>query len=152
MGRSERLSEALQLLIISWHNTVRKPKVEVDDILRGPPDLVKQDDKPVFGMEKQTLHFRKRVSKNIIKMPIQMRGYATTSKDLKIKSSAKAKKTYSSPLIFVATERGNTLYVVELVRRYPELLWKVNDNNESIFHIAVKYRREGIYSLLYEIG
>ncbi|KAI7742138.1 hypothetical protein M8C21_032183, partial [Ambrosia artemisiifolia] len=42
--------------------------------------------------------------------------------------------------------------LVELIRRYPDLIWKVKDHNMSIFHIAVKYRHEGIYNLLYEIG
>ncbi|GJZ20243.1 ankyrin repeat-containing domain, PGG domain protein [Tanacetum coccineum] len=32
------------------------------------------------------------------------------------------------------------------------LIWKVNDDNQTIFHVAVKYRHEDIYTLLYEIG
>ncbi|KAM0068859.1 putative PGG domain-containing protein [Helianthus debilis subsp. tardiflorus] len=35
---------------------------------------------------------------------------------------------------------------------YPDLIWKVDDNNQSIFHVAVAHRYEGIYNLLYEIG
>lgn len=62
------------------------------------------------------------------------------------------KRTYSSRVLFVAAEMGNTKFVVELIRQYPDLIWKVNDNNQSIFHIAVSCRNESIYNLLYEIG
>ncbi|KAI7738368.1 hypothetical protein M8C21_008431 [Ambrosia artemisiifolia] len=47
---------------------------------------------------------------------------------------------------------GNTKFLVELIRQYPDLIWKVNDNNQTIFHITVKHRHEDIYNLLYEIG
>ncbi|GKA83078.1 ankyrin repeat-containing domain, PGG domain protein, partial [Tanacetum coccineum] len=52
--------------------------------------------------------------------------------------------------MFIAA--GNTKFIVELIRQYPDLIWKVNDNNQTIFHIAVKHRHEGVYNLLYEIG
>ncbi|GJR18237.1 ankyrin repeat-containing protein [Tanacetum coccineum] len=60
--------------------------------------------------------------------------------------------TYSNRVLFVAAKRGNINFIVELIRRYPDLIWKVNDDNFSIFHIAVKHRHADIYSLLYEIG
>ncbi|GJU04224.1 ankyrin repeat-containing protein [Tanacetum coccineum] len=59
---------------------------------------------------------------------------------------------HPSRILFVAAELGNTKFVVEFIRQYPDLIWKVNDNNQSIFHIAIKHRHEGIYNLLYEIG
>ncbi|KAI3669830.1 hypothetical protein L6452_41256 [Arctium lappa] len=61
-------------------------------------------------------------------------------------------RKYASRILFVAAKMGNTKFVVELIRQYPDLLWKTNDKNQSIFHVAVKYRHEGIYNLLYEIG
>ncbi|XP_076889494.1 uncharacterized protein LOC143540272 [Bidens hawaiensis] len=61
-------------------------------------------------------------------------------------------KQYSSRILFIAAEMGNTNFLVELIRKYHDLIWKVNDNNQTIFHIAVKHRHEGIYNLLYEIG
>ncbi|KAK9067451.1 hypothetical protein SSX86_014780 [Deinandra increscens subsp. villosa] len=67
-------------------------------------------------------------------------------------SAGNVRKTYPSRMVFVAAEMGNTIFIVELIRLYPDLIWKVNDNNLSIFHIAVKHRHEGIYNLLYEIG
>lgn len=60
--------------------------------------------------------------------------------------------TYPSRVLFVAAEMGNTNFIVELIRKFPDLLWKVNDNGLSIFHIAVSRRHLDIYNLLYEIG
>ncbi|KAF5769077.1 putative ankyrin repeat-containing domain, PGG domain, ankyrin repeat-containing domain superfamily [Helianthus annuus] len=59
---------------------------------------------------------------------------------------------YSSRLIFVAAEIGNTKFLSELIRQYPDLIWKTNDDGQTIFHIAVKHRQESIYNLLYETG
>ncbi|KAD7479097.1 hypothetical protein E3N88_02233 [Mikania micrantha] len=73
-------------------------------------------------------------------------------KDVKDNVKKYDRKTYSSPVAFIAAEMGNTNFLVELIRGYPDLIWKVNDNNQSIFHIAVKHRHAGIYCLLYEIG
>nr|KAJ0221656.1 hypothetical protein LSAT_V11C200077290 [Lactuca sativa] len=63
-----------------------------------------------------------------------------------------AKKKYPSQIPFVAAERGNTRFVIELIRLYPDLIWKVNDTNQSIFHTAAEHRHMDIYNLLYEIG
>ncbi|KAI7738359.1 hypothetical protein M8C21_008422 [Ambrosia artemisiifolia] len=54
-----------------------------------------------------------------------------------------AKETYSSRVLFIAAEMGNTIFLVELIRKYPDLIWKVNDDNQTIFHIAIKHRHEG---------
>ncbi|KAJ9553634.1 hypothetical protein OSB04_017679, partial [Centaurea solstitialis] len=58
----------------------------------------------------------------------------------------------SSSILFVAAEMGNTRFVIELLRTYPDLIWKVNDDNHTVFHIAVMHRHQGIYNLLYELG
>ncbi|PWA67638.1 Ankyrin repeat-containing protein [Artemisia annua] len=47
---------------------------------------------------------------------------------------------------------GNTRFVVELLRAYPDLIWKTNDDNYSIFHVAIMNRHQDIYNLMYEIG
>nr|XP_043635086.1 ankyrin repeat-containing protein NPR4-like [Erigeron canadensis] len=62
------------------------------------------------------------------------------------------KPKYSSQMLFVAAKNGNKTFIVELIRRYPDLIRKVNDNNQSIFHVAVSDRRKGIFDLLNEIG
>ncbi|KAL2921668.1 Ankyrin repeat-containing protein ITN1 [Bienertia sinuspersici] len=55
-------------------------------------------------------------------------------------------------VIFVATEMGNVEFVTTLLRSYPDLIWKLNDQNQSIFHVAVIHRQEEIFRLIYEIG
>ncbi|KAK4368295.1 hypothetical protein RND71_012087 [Anisodus tanguticus] len=57
----------------------------------------------------------------------------------------------SRPL-FVAAELGNFEFIVELIQSYPDLIWKVDEESQSIFHIAVIHRQEKIYKLIYNIG
>ncbi|KAM0003583.1 putative ankyrin repeat-containing domain-containing protein [Helianthus debilis subsp. tardiflorus] len=67
-------------------------------------------------------------------------------------SEPKDKRNYSSRVLFIAAEMGNTKFIVEILRLYPDLIWKANDNRQSIFHVAVSHRQEGVYNLLYETG
>jgi len=113
-------------------------------------------------MEKESVAMKllKLIWSNIMKLPTTevdnlLRGpNDTIMKDgkatLQLKKDGRPK--YSSRILFVAAEMGNTKFVVELIRKYPDLIWKVNDNNQSIFHVAVSHRHEKIYNLLYEIG
>nr|GEU67025.1 ankyrin repeat-containing protein [Tanacetum cinerariifolium] len=55
-------------------------------------------------------------------------------------------------ILFVAAERGNTRFIVECLRTYPDLMFDKNDDGLTIFHIAVLHRRQGVYNLMYEIG
>ncbi|GJX30644.1 putative RNA-directed DNA polymerase [Tanacetum coccineum] len=55
-------------------------------------------------------------------------------------------------ILFVAAERGNTRFIVECLRTYPDLIFDKNDDGLTIFHIAVLHRRQGVYNLMYEIG
>jgi hypothetical protein len=55
-------------------------------------------------------------------------------------------------ILFVAAERGNTRFIAEVLRTYPDLMFDKNEDGLTIFHIAVLHRHQGIYSLLYEIG
>ncbi|KAM0041981.1 putative ankyrin repeat-containing domain, PGG domain, ankyrin repeat-containing domain superfamily [Helianthus debilis subsp. tardiflorus] len=61
-------------------------------------------------------------------------------------------KSYPSRVLFVAAKMGNTRFIVELIRSYPDLIWKQDDKGKTIFHLAIKRRQEKIYNLLYEIG
>ncbi|PWA65410.1 ankyrin repeat-containing domain, PGG domain protein [Artemisia annua] len=56
------------------------------------------------------------------------------------------------PILFVAAERGNTRFIAEVLRMYPDLMFDKNENRHTIFHIAVMNRHQGIYNLMYEIG
>ncbi|XP_024963038.1 uncharacterized protein LOC112503195 [Cynara cardunculus var. scolymus] len=61
-------------------------------------------------------------------------------------------KGYPSRVLFLAAKMGNTRFILELIRSYPDIIWKVDDKGQTIFHIAVKRRHAKIYNLLYEIG
>ena len=132
----EKNDEALQLLTIIWKAIAKKPKKEIDNIIRGS-GARKQESKPGNQVSCECC-----VRIHSEKGPI-----ASTSKSQNTK-----KIVYPSRILFVAAKMGNTKFVVELIRLYPDLIWKVDDKNRSIFHIAVKHRHEGIYNILYEIG
>ncbi|PWA85568.1 ankyrin repeat-containing domain, PGG domain protein [Artemisia annua] len=251
VGAYEKESEALQLLKVIWKDIAKYRKEDIDFILRGPSDPVKQDDKSGFGkviqvvqlqnlvsehvskmkdetekimrvlpasidqdmkMSKvdQSLQLQQLISKQLEKMHVEtqsitkegttqvielqkvisdyllnmhvetqniIRGPSASGQEdqaLRLQNLISnytpmllvntqriinkwpavqsSKSTYSSRMLFVAAAMGNTKFLVELIRQYPDLIWKVNDNGLSIFHIAVKHRHEGIYNLLYEIG
>ena len=59
---------------------------------------------------------------------------------------------YPSRVLFIAAKMGNWKFIVELIKSYPDLIWKQDDKGQTIFHVAVKRRHEKIYNLLYEIG
>ncbi|XP_014492753.1 uncharacterized protein LOC106755162 isoform X1 [Vigna radiata var. radiata] len=61
------------------------------------------------------------------------------------------KSPLSRPL-FIAAEFGIPEIVIELLHSYPDLLWKVDSQNRSLFHIAIVYRQEKIFNMIYEIG
>ncbi|KAG6771377.1 hypothetical protein POTOM_022729 [Populus tomentosa] len=56
------------------------------------------------------------------------------------------------PLIFTAAERGNLDFLTILIRLYPELIFKVEHNTYSIFHISILNRHEDIFKIIYQIG
>ncbi|KAM0009981.1 putative ankyrin repeat-containing domain, PGG domain, ankyrin repeat-containing domain superfamily [Helianthus debilis subsp. tardiflorus] len=58
----------------------------------------------------------------------------------------------SSRILFDAARSGNTRFIVEVLRRYPDLMFETNEDGHTIFHIAVMHRNRGICNLLYEIG
>ncbi|KAM0070920.1 hypothetical protein Hdeb2414_s0001g00018881 [Helianthus debilis subsp. tardiflorus] len=128
--------------------------MEIDDIIRGMPDAVKKDERPPYNRKEQKLHLLKLIYENIAKISAENKKSTTgTSASLtREPSMGNAKKTYSSRILFVAAETGNTLFIFELIRLYPDLIWKINDHNQSIFHIIVKHRRKGICNFLYKIG
>ncbi|KAM0036637.1 putative ankyrin repeat-containing domain, PGG domain, ankyrin repeat-containing domain superfamily [Helianthus debilis subsp. tardiflorus] len=59
---------------------------------------------------------------------------------------------YPFRVLFFATKKGNTRFIIELIRLYPDLIWKQDDHKRTIFHKAVNRRQIKIYKLLYEIG
>ena len=57
-----------------------------------------------------------------------------------------------SGLLFDAAELGNVEILVILIRSHLDLLWIVDNNNRTLFHVAALYRHENIFSLIYELG
>ncbi|KAL1200401.1 Ankyrin repeat-containing protein ITN1 [Cardamine amara subsp. amara] len=57
-----------------------------------------------------------------------------------------------SRLLFDAAESGNVEFLVILIRSYPDLIWKVDDKNRSLFHVAALNRHESIFDIIYELG
>ncbi|CAK9327292.1 unnamed protein product [Citrullus colocynthis] len=57
-----------------------------------------------------------------------------------------------SRLLHDAARVGNAELLIILIRSYPDLLWKVDKDDKSIFHVAVENRQESVFSLIYEIG
>lgn len=55
------------------------------------------------------------------------------------------------PLLFVAARLGNFEFVNLLIYYYPELIWKVNSDNLSIFHVAIECRHKNIFTLLHKM-
>jgi hypothetical protein len=59
---------------------------------------------------------------------------------------------YHMTLIFEAAKVGNVEFLIILIRSYPDLIWQRDENNMSIFHIAILYRHKSVLNLIYEIG
>ena len=55
-------------------------------------------------------------------------------------------------LMVEAAKVGNVEFLIILIRSYPDLIWQQDENNRSIFHIAILYRHENVFNLIYEIG
>ncbi|XP_074263636.1 uncharacterized protein LOC141586341 [Silene latifolia] len=55
-------------------------------------------------------------------------------------------------LLFVAAKLGKVEFLTILIQTYPDLIWKVDENRYSIFHIAVIHRQVEIFKLIYEVG
>ncbi|KAJ4721656.1 Ankyrin repeat-containing protein [Melia azedarach] len=56
------------------------------------------------------------------------------------------------PLISVAVAKGNFEFIKTLIDYYPDIIWEVDNNGHSIFHIAVSNRQKSIFDLIYSLG
>ena len=43
-------------------------------------------------------------------------------------------------LIFEAAKVGNAGFLIILIHYYPDLIWQLDEDNMSLFHIAILYR------------
>lgn len=71
---------------------------------------------------------------------------------LEVKKQGGITRSYPSRVLFTAAKMGNIRFIIDLIQSYPDLIWKVDDKGQTIFHIAIKRRQAKIYNLLYEIG
>ncbi|CAH1440987.1 unnamed protein product [Lactuca virosa] len=146
VGPSEKATDAMELLKIIWSEIVKLSKDEISGIIRGPADLPTNS-----GKEKEDVEqLLGSILENVAKMPTRIHNlWSRRQGDQEVKG---VNQTFSSRVLFVAAEMGNTEFLVELIRQYPDLIWKTNDNEQTIFHVAISHRHEGIYNLLHEIG
>ncbi|XP_047960905.1 uncharacterized protein LOC125205809 [Salvia hispanica] len=57
----------------------------------------------------------------------------------------------TAQLFFIAAEAGNDEFLVELFKKDHNLLYKVNEDSQSIFHVAVRRRYNKVFSLMFEL-
>ncbi|WCJ28758.1 Ankyrin repeat family protein [Euphorbia peplus] len=55
-------------------------------------------------------------------------------------------------LLFTAAEFGIVEFITILIQSHPDLIWKVDKQSRSIFHIAVLYRQTKVFNLIHELG
>ncbi|XP_073299208.1 uncharacterized protein [Primulina huaijiensis] len=66
-------------------------------------------------------------------------------------SNTEAFGNANAKLLFTAAESANHEFLVELIGRYPDFIYKVNESIHSIFHIAVLHRHVQCFNLIYEL-
>ncbi|XP_030942476.1 ankyrin repeat-containing protein ITN1-like isoform X2 [Quercus lobata] len=57
-----------------------------------------------------------------------------------------------SGVLFDAALSGNVEFLALLLCKYPDLLWEVNEKEQSGFHVAVMHRHVHVFNLIYNIG
>ncbi|KAG7941195.1 hypothetical protein I3843_16G026800 [Carya illinoinensis] len=55
-------------------------------------------------------------------------------------------------LLVEAAKVGNVEFLIILIRSYPDLIWQVDEEYGSLFHVAIEHRQERVFNLIYEIG
>nr|GFA22630.1 ankyrin repeat-containing domain, PGG domain protein [Tanacetum cinerariifolium]GFA22635.1 ankyrin repeat-containing domain, PGG domain protein [Tanacetum cinerariifolium] len=166
----ELISEQIEEMENAYQNEHQIPKLKklvsryVLKMHTETQDIIKEENKTRSSKGDQVLELEEIISKNIVELHDDSQKLVKPEAEVKylhglisnhinvMRKATSLRDTYSNQVVFVAAKRGNTKFIVELIRRYPDLIWKKNDNNLSLFHIAVKYRHADIYSLLYEIG
>ena len=57
-----------------------------------------------------------------------------------------------SGVLFDAALSENVEFSALLLCKYPDLLWEVNEKEQSVFHVAVMHRHFHVFNLIYNIG
>ncbi|KAJ9553552.1 hypothetical protein OSB04_017597 [Centaurea solstitialis] len=135
--------DAWRLLKLIWRDHILKmPLADIERILMGTAHQINPQSPlpPTGGIGPKTHHHPLTQAPADQEAPAEEGPQAAT--ELK----------YPSRILFVATKMGNTFFVVELLRTYPNLIWTKNDDDQTIFHVAAEHRRVGIFNILYEMG
>ncbi|CAI9285416.1 unnamed protein product [Lactuca saligna] len=147
----QKPTDAMKLLRIMWAEIMKLPDREISSIIRGPIDPPSTSGKDKEDVQQLIAKLPDRLYKLLREEESYQKGKKLT-KGLDNEELKDQPKKFSSRILFVAAEMGNTEFLIELIRQYPDLIWKMNDNGQTIFHVAVIHRHEGIYNLLHEIG
>ncbi|KAI7755592.1 hypothetical protein M8C21_029298, partial [Ambrosia artemisiifolia] len=139
-------SHGMQLLRIIWAEIVKLPKVEIDDILRGPPDQTEGDERQTHSEKKQQemLLLLRTISENVAKMHVKIYNMFRGANDEKTATKNASKPRFSSRVLFLAAEIGNTAFIVEIIRQYPHLVRSLRNlivtledkNGNNLLHLA----------------
>ncbi|CAA2966409.1 ankyrin repeat-containing At5g02620-like [Olea europaea subsp. europaea] len=70
----------------------------------------------------------------------------------KLRYSNIIKLVKASQIFHDAAKIGNVEFLTLLTHSYPDLIWEVNEEKHSIFHVAVINRQEKVFSLIYQTG
>ncbi|XP_031124143.1 ankyrin repeat-containing protein NPR4-like isoform X1 [Ipomoea triloba] len=55
-------------------------------------------------------------------------------------------------ILHYAAKEGNAEFLTMILRKSPDLLWELNEEGHSIFHVAVLHRQERVFNIIYNIG
>ncbi|KMT18791.1 hypothetical protein BVRB_2g029040 isoform A [Beta vulgaris subsp. vulgaris] len=64
---------------------------------------------------------------------------------------AKAFSMLQEPL-HLAAKLGIDEFIEEIVGAFPPAIWSVNEENHNVFQLAVTYRRENVFNLIYQMS
>ncbi|XP_035541638.1 uncharacterized protein LOC108994599 isoform X3 [Juglans regia] len=59
---------------------------------------------------------------------------------------------YHMKLLVEAAKVGNVEFLIILIRSYPDLIWQVDEEYGTLFHVAIQHRQRHVFNLIYEIG
>ncbi|KAK1570418.1 hypothetical protein Q3G72_001652 [Acer saccharum] len=59
---------------------------------------------------------------------------------------------HPSNLLFDATRMGNLPLLGLFIRLYPDMVFELDENKRTIFHIAILHRHSSIFNLIHELG
>ncbi|XP_035544584.1 uncharacterized protein LOC109012753 [Juglans regia] len=55
-------------------------------------------------------------------------------------------------LKYISAKVGNIEFLNILIRSYPDLIWQVDEDGKTLLHIAILYRQENVFNLIYDIA